>query len=81
MRFGLVLVGVASLLISGCTTTVIMACTPSSDLPAVKVMKKTPEAVTSIEGLFGVLVDERKDHAADVRDYNSLYAQCVQSRL
>lgn len=52
-------------------------CRPSQDLPATKVMKKVPEAETSLEDLWALFARERKDHGADVRDYNSLYKQCV----
>lgn len=52
-------------------------CHPSQDLVAHKTMKKVPEAETSLEDLWGLLASERKDHAQDDRDYNSLYDQCV----
>ncbi len=52
-------------------------CHPSQDLPAHKAVKKLPETVTGMDELFGLFAAERKDHAADDRDYNSLYSQCV----
>jgi hypothetical protein len=52
-------------------------CHPSQDLPAHKAVKLLPELDTRMDDLFGFLAAERKDHAADDRDYNSLYAQCV----
>lgn len=52
-------------------------CHPSQDLPAHKTMKKVPEQTTLLEDLYGLLALERKDHAGDIRDYNSLYEQCV----
>lgn len=67
-----------ALSVGGCATPAITThCTPSSDLPARKEMKKVPETATGIEHLYDLLVDERRDHAADIRDYNSLYSQCV----
>jgi hypothetical protein len=52
-------------------------CHPSADLPAHKELSKVPVADTAIDTLFDLLGMERKDHAADDRDYNSLYDQCV----
>ena len=52
-------------------------CHPASDLPAHKTMKKVPEADTTLDALFALLLGERKDHAKDVQDYNSLYDTCV----
>lgn len=52
-------------------------CHPSADLPAHKELKKVPVIDTAIDTLFDLLGMERKDHAADDRDYNSLYDQCV----
>lgn len=73
-------------LVSGCalsppSSTVVVAgngaCHPSQDLPTKKTMKKVPEVVTPLQDLFNLFASERKDHATDVRDYNSLYEQCV----
>ena len=72
-----VLLVILTLGLVGCTTPAAMRCTPSSDLPAVKTMKKTPEEDVSPKRLFDLFVDERSDHARDIRDYNSLYKQCV----
>jgi hypothetical protein len=73
----------AALALSACATTAPAVvtgnggCHPSQDLPAHKVMKKVPEVVTPLEDLWALLGLERKDHAGDIRDYNSLYDQCV----
>ena len=54
-------------------------CHPSQDLTAPKTMSKVPEQDTAAEDLWGLFLQERKAHAADQRDYNSLYSQCVGS--
>jgi hypothetical protein len=67
-------------MLAGCALTppaVLGSCHPSSDLPSVKQIQKIPEADTSIEALYGLLAQERKAHGTDVRDYNSLYKECV----
>ena len=72
-----------AVLLAGCahTTTVPISgngtCLPSQDLPATKTIKKVPEADTQLEDLWALLAQERKDHATDIRDYNSLFNQCV----
>lgn len=73
-----------ALLCAGCASpaqVVSSGCHPSTDLPSVKVIKKVPEADTSIEDLFKLFAQERKDHGQDVRDYNSLYKECVTDAL
>lgn len=71
------------LLLAGCSTPtpVVISgngqCHPSQDLPSHKDMKKVPEANISLEDFFGLFANERKDHASDIRDYNSLFDQCV----
>lgn len=68
------------LLLGGCSTVSPVSvgpCHPSTDLPAVKTIKKVPEAETSFEDLFKLFAQERKAHGDDVRDYNSLYKECV----
>jgi len=75
----------AFLILAACSTTHDMPtivsgngqCHPSQDLPAKKTMNKVPEQDTAAEDLWGLFLQERKDHAADQRDYNSLYDQCV----
>lgn len=71
---------VGLLLLGGCASTAPVSsgsCHPSTDLPATKAIKKVPEKNTTFEELYSLLALERHDHAADVRDYNSLYEQCV----
>lgn len=63
--------------LAGCATPSVGRCTPSSDLPAKKVLKKVPERVASPKNLFDLFVDERAEHGRTIRDYNSLYRQCV----
>lgn len=53
------------------------SCHPSQDLPAKKTMQKVPEADTQLEDFWALFAKERKDHAVDIKDYNSLYSQCV----
>jgi hypothetical protein len=68
------------LLLGGCASpaSVLMSgCHPSTDLPSVKTIKKVPEAETSFEDLFKLFAQERKAHGDDIRDYNSLYQECV----
>ena len=55
-------------------------CHPSVDLPAEKHMTKVPATDTFMEDVFGLLLDERKAHADDQRDYNSLYQTCVMGK-
>ncbi|MBI1313676.1 hypothetical protein GC176_20480 [bacterium] len=52
-------------------------CQPAADLPAHKTMKKVPEVETFMENLYAMFLGERKDHAKDIADYNSLYDTCV----
>ena len=52
-------------------------CTPASDLPAVKHMKKVPVVDTFMDDLGTLLFGERRDHKKDIDDYNSLYQTCV----
>lgn len=73
---------VLALVLSGCASVPLVvsgngSCHPSADLPSHKALKKVPEETTLLEDLWGLLLNERKDHARDVRDYNSLYDQCV----
>lgn len=53
------------------------SCHPSQDLPTKKTMQKVPEADTQLEDFWALFAKERKDHAVDQRDYNSLFQQCV----
>ena len=52
-------------------------CHPAQDLPAHKAVTPVPEVPTAMDDLYGLLAAERKSHAADDRDYNSLYTACV----
>jgi hypothetical protein len=52
-------------------------CHPAQDLPAHKVVAPVPETATAMDDLYALLAAERKTHAADDRDYNSLFAACV----
>ncbi len=54
-------------------------CHPAQDLPAHKAVALLPEKQVGMDDLFGYLAAERKQHAADDRDYNSLYSICVGS--
>lgn len=76
---------VVTVFLSGCESVPVTAlvsgngsCHPSQDLPATKELKKIPEQDTLFEDFYGLMALERERHAADVRDYNSLYRQCVQ---
>jgi hypothetical protein len=53
-------------------------CHPSDDLPAHKSVPLAPEFDTPIARFVQMVVDWRRGWAADDRDYNSLYAQCVE---
>lgn len=75
--FTLVLTGCAAPQVSIPGATGNGLCHPSQDLPAHKTIKKVPEQNTLLEDLYALFASERKDHATDVRDYNSLYSQCV----
>lgn len=55
-------------------------CRPPSDLPPKKTMKKVPAVEATIQKLYDLLLGERKDHAKDVQDYNSLYEICVNGK-
>lgn len=69
--------------LTGCASTLPVAvsgngsCHPAADLPVKKVMKRVPETTTLMEDLWALLAAERKAHADDIRDYNSLYTTCV----
>lgn len=70
--------------LSGCGTTAVVVpvegnhhCHPSSDLPAHKSLKPVPEIDQQLGDFFSLFSDERRQHAADDRDYNSLHDQCV----
>lgn len=53
-------------------------CHPSQALPSHKAVAPVNEGLTwDILALFHALVDERKTHADDDRDYNTLYGECV----
>jgi hypothetical protein len=52
-------------------------CHPAQDLPAHKAVAPVPETATAMDDLYALLASERKQHAADDRDYNSLYSTCV----
>lgn len=75
-----VLIGFA---LSGCATAPVVQtqgngfCHPAQDLPTHKAVSPVPEADTKMDDLFALLATERKQHAQDDRDYNSLYRQCV----
>lgn len=69
------------LLLTGCQTITSFLppqpCKPAADLPAEKHLARVPEVETSNQAFFDLLLQERKTHAQDDQDYNSLYAQCV----
>ena len=52
-------------------------CHPAQDLPSHKAVQPAPEADTPMDDLYALLAAERQAHAADDRDYNSLYSTCV----
>lgn len=84
---GFAAAAVAAFLLAGCASTppppIVVSgngkCHPSQSLPAHKVVKQIEPADTPIEPLYDHLVDERKAHGTDVRDYNQLYDECVGS--
>lgn len=54
------------------------SCHPSQTLPAHKAVAPLNEGLAyDLLTVFNALVDERKTHAADDRDYNTLYGECV----
>jgi hypothetical protein len=53
------------------------ACKPAADLPPVKTITPFPEREVPNEEFYVLALQERKDHAKDVQDYNSLYKTCV----
>lgn len=62
-----------TLLVSGNGT-----CHPAQTLPAHKAVAPLNEGlIYDLLGVFNALVDERKSHAADDRDYNTLWNECV----
>ena len=72
----------SALVLAACASTPALitgngTCQPSQDLPAEKVIQKLPEQATLFEEFYHLFARERKDHAKDVEDYNSLYSQCV----
>lgn len=52
-------------------------CIVSADLPTEKHVAALPEVETGNQTLFGQFLAERKVHAQDDQDYNSLYKTCV----
>lgn len=53
-------------------------CHPSQALPSHKAVAPVDESQDwSLLTMFHALVDERKNHADDDRDYNTLYGECV----
>lgn len=52
-------------------------CHPSDDLPPSKTVPAAPEADTTLTAFLQWVIGERKAHGQDVRDYNSLYRECV----
>lgn len=53
-------------------------CHPSQALPSHKAVAPVDESQPwDILRVFRALVDERKSHADDDRDYNTLYRECV----
>lgn len=52
-------------------------CHPSQALPSHKDVPKLPEIDTAFQAFFNLFVDERKQHGQDVRDYNTLWDECV----
>lgn len=52
-------------------------CKPASDLTSPKYLTKLPEREVTNDELYGLFVEERADHAGDVRDFNSLLRTCV----
>jgi hypothetical protein len=77
MRIVLVL----ALLLGGCQTVTSFLppqrCKPAVDLPAEKHLAKVPEVETGNQAFYDLLLQERRVHAQDDQDYNSLYSQCV----
>lgn len=71
--------------LAGCATappdTIVVSgnghCKPAQDLPSHKKVLPVPEVDTAAEDVWVLLATERKQHAADDRDYNSLYDTCV----
>lgn len=55
-------------------------CHPASDLPAHKTLQALPEVETFMDDLFGLFLKDRKAHADDIADYNSLYETCVNGK-
>lgn len=53
-------------------------CIVSPDLPAVKHVDLLPVVETGNQTLYSQFLAERKVHAKDDDDYNSLYKTCVQ---
>lgn len=73
---------VLAVVLTGCATPAVPTsgnhqCHPSADLPAHKTMKKLPETDQQFADLFSLFAEERRQHAQDDRDYNSLHDQCV----
>lgn len=74
---------VLALLLGGCQTLTSFLppqpCKPAVDLPAEKHLAKVPEVDTANDAFYTLFLYERKEHAVDDQDYNSLYSQCVSS--
>lgn len=83
------LIPVAFLLLAGCATTPPPAvqitgngfCHPSTDLPAHKSVAPVAEQDMTVDQVVEAWIAERKQHATDDRDYNSLFSECVSPSL
>ncbi len=81
----LAFVALAAFVLAGCASTppstIVVSgngkCHPSQALPAHKVVKLIPTKDMQITPLFDTFADERKAHGDDVRDYNTLWNECV----
>jgi hypothetical protein len=81
----LAVAAIAAFVLAGCASTppstIVVSgngkCHPAQALPAHKAVKQIEPADTEIGPLYDKLVDERKEHGIDVRDYNQLYDECV----
>jgi hypothetical protein len=75
------LIALVFLLVTGCQTLTSFLppqpCQVSPDLPVEKHLVALPEVETGNQTLFGQFLTERKVHAQDDQDYNSLYKTCV----
>lgn len=72
-------------LLFGCSTLPLglpsQKCQPSTDLAQPKHLRRLPEAAIPNDEFYKLFLEERSDHAVDVRDYNSLFKLCVDNKL